>query len=842
MFRDAAPPGCGYNSTMRLPIHEVLPELLQALKRFPNVVLQAPPGAGKTTVVPLALLDEPWLQGRKILLLEPRRLAARAAARFMAHSLGEPVGQTVGYRVRMERCVGPATRIEVVTEGVLTRMLQHDPALESYGLVMFDEFHERSLQADLGLALCLESQGVLRDDLKLLVMSATLDGEAVAQLLGDAPLVSSQGRAFPVALHYVSGSGRGRQADSQSELLAVTLRALREESGSLLVFLPGAGEIRRMEQALLAHGLGEGVVIAPLYGNLSGAEQDRAIAPAPAGQRKIVLATNIAETSLTIEGVRIVIDSGLMREPRFDPGSGMTRLHTLTLSQAAAAQRAGRAGRTEPGVCYRLWSAGQHLIPFDLPEIAHADLAPLALELAQWGVVDVATLRWLTAPPLAALAQARELLQRLGALNEKGLISEHGREMAELPMHPRLAHMILKGKAVGIGALACELAALLSERDILRNARNDADLYSRFRAMRSGGDGVDRGALKRLQQMARQWQVQLGLKPDGRDRLHLLGLLLAWAYPDRIGQRREGGGGRYLLSNGRGALLSEADPLARSPFIVAAQLEGGEGSARIYLAASVERSQLEEHFTGQIKTVEQVEWDTRERRVRASRRVQLGALMLDERTLDRPDPAQINCAMIAGIREMGLSCLPWNRTSEGWLQRVRLLHRHAPSDWPDVTEAALLLGLDTWLAPFLTGMSRSDHLQRLDLMAALTALLPWDQQRQLDIQAPTHITVPTGSSVALDYSNDPPILAVRLQEMFGATETPLIANGKVALLLHLLSPARRPAQVTQDLAGFWRSSYFEVKKELKGRYPKHYWPDDPLQAEPTRRIKSAPKM
>lgn len=825
---------------MTLPIHEVLPALRQAVSSSPNVVLQAPPGAGKTTVVPLVLLAEAWLQGRKILLLEPRRLAARAAARFMAQSLGEAVGQTVGYRVRLESRIGPHTRIEVVTEGVLSRMLQHDPALESYGLVIFDEFHERSLQADLGLALCLESQAALRDDLKLLVMSATLDGAAVARLLGDAPVVTSQGRSFPVAVHYASGAGRGRQHELQSELLATILRALQEESGSLLVFLPGAGEIRRIEQALLAHRLGEGVIIAPLYGSLSSAEQDRAIAPAPAGQRKIVLATNIAETSLTIEGIRIVIDSGLMREPRFDPGSGMTRLHTIAISHASAQQRAGRAGRIEPGVCYRLWSEGQHLIPFNLPEIGSADLASLALELAQWGVTDAASMSWLTPPPTAALAQARELLQRLGALDERGVITEHGRQMTELPMHARLAHMVLKAQAIGYGALACEVAALLSDRDILRGARDDVDLYSRVRALRTGGgDNVDRGAVKRLQQMARQWQAQLGLKPGSGDDLHLLGPLLAWAYPDRIGQHRDAG--RYLLSSGRGAVLQEHDPLAGAEFIVVAQLEGAEGNARIYLAAALERSQLEEHFATQIKSVERVEWDSREARVRASRELRLGALVLTERLLDRPDPAQISAAMVAGIRELGISCLPWNRTSESWRQRVGFLHHHAPDQWPDVADVALLQSLEEWLAPFLVGVSRRDHLQRLDLMAALSTLLPWDKQRQLEAQAPTHLTVPTGSSIALDYSSDPPVLAVRLQEMFGATDTPRIANGTVAVVLHLLSPAQRPAQVTQDLAGFWRGSYFEVKKELKGRYPKHYWPDDPLQAEPTRRIKQTPK-
>lgn len=822
---------------MKLPIHEVLPQLRQALASSPNVVLQAPPGAGKTTAVPLALLNEAWLAGRKIIMLEPRRLAARAAARFMARSLGEEAGETVGYRVRLESRVGPRTRIEVVTEGVLSRMLQHDPALEGVGIVIFDEFHERSLQADLGLALCLESQAALRDDLKLLVMSATLDGEAVARLLGAAPIVSSEGRSHPVTVHHAAHHARGRQSDPQSELLATVLRALREEDGSILVFLPGAGEIRRLEQVLQAQQLGDGVIIAPLYGTLATADQDRAIAPAPAGKRKIVLATNIAETSLTIEGIRIVIDSGVMREPRFDPGSGMTRLETVAISQASAEQRAGRAGRIEPGVCYRLWSEGRHLIPFNIPEIASADLAPLALELAQWGVSDAATMSWLTPPPAAALAQGRELLQRLGALDEQCIITGHGRQMAELPMHPRLAHMVIRGKEIGAGALACEVAALLGERDILRGVRDDADIHGRVRALRNGsGDNVDRGAVKRLQQVARQWQAQLGIKPSASDDLQQLGLLLAWAYPDRIGICRDGGH-RYLLSNGRGAVLHEHDPLCGCEFIVAAQLEGSDSNARIQLAAALERAQFEKYFSEQIERSERVEWDSREARVRASRQVRFGALVLEERQLDKPDPDQIAAAMVQGIRELGIASLPWSKAGESWRERVQFMHRHAPEQWPDVSDEGLMNSLEEWLAPFLTGISRREHLQRIDLLAALNTLLPWERQRQLDELAPTHLMVPTGSRIPLDYSNDPPVLAVRLQEMFGATDTPRIAGGKVAVLLHLLSPAHRPVQVTQDLAGFWRGSYFEVKKDMKGRYPKHYWPDDPLQAEPTRRAK-----
>ena len=818
---------------MNLPIHDVLPGLRQALADHPNVVLQAPPGAGKTTCVPLALRDQSWLKNQTIIMLEPRRLAARAAARFMAHSLGEQVGETVGYRVRMDSCVGPGTRIEVVTEGVLTRLLQQDPELPGVGLVIFDEFHERSLQGDLGLALCLESQAALREDLKLLVMSATLDGEAVAALMGNAPIVTSEGRSFPVAIEYRPAMTRGRDSDLVAEVVAAVLKALADESGSLLVFLPGAAEIRRVEQQLGQRPLADGVMVAPLYGGLPQEQQDRAIAPAGDGERKIVLATNIAETSLTIEGIRIVIDSGLMREPRFDPGSGMTRLETVFIPRSSAEQRAGRAGRTEAGRCIRLWAQGRHLVPFVTPEIESADLSALVLELAQWGVNTAQALAWLTPPPNGAYAQAQSLLQRLDALDASGQISAHGRKMAALPMHPRLAHMVLKGQAAGVGGLACDVAALLGERDILpRTSDEGVDLCARINMLRGK---ARQATLKRIQQIAARWRRQLGVG-DGAD-MSMLGVLLAWAYPDRIGQARSARSHHYLLSNGRGAVLPQGDALAGADYIVVAQLDGGDSNARIFLATALDRAALLAHFGASIETHEVLSWDKKEQRVRASRQLCLGALVLAQQDLTAPDADKMAAAMLAGVRDMGLESLPWDRVSRGWRQRVQFLHTLDANRWPDVSDAALLAAMDSWLAPFLNGMTRKDHLRQLDLLSALNSLLPWDQQRQLDEQAPSHITVPTGSRIALDYSNNPPVLAVRLQEMFGLAQTPTIAAGRVSVLLHLLSPAQRPVQVTGDLAGFWQGSYHDVKKDLKGRYPKHHWPDDPLQATPTRRTR-----
>lgn len=824
---------------MALPIETVIPALHRALATHRNAVLVAPPGAGKTTRVPLALLEAPWLTGQRIVMLEPRRLAARAAAQHMAQSLGERAGETVGYRTRLDTKVGPRTRVEVVTEGVLTRMLQSDPALDGIGAVIFDEFHERNLQADLGLALCLQVQETLREDLRLLVMSATLDGAAVARLLGDAPQIVSEGRSFPVAVRHLGRPREMRAAWLDDVALAVQ-SALREESGSVLVFLPGTAEIRGVEQRLAAAHLPGDVIIAPLHGTLPPQAQALAIAPPPAGRRKVVLATNIAETSLTIEAVRVVVDAGQARVPRFDPRSGMTRLQTVLVSQASADQRCGRAGRLEPGVCYRLWNAGLHLLPSSTPEILEADLAPLALELAHWGVSDPAELRWLDAPSPASYAQARDLLQRLGALDAQGRITPHGRAMAALPLHPRLAHMVLRGRDLGLGVLACDIAALLGERDPLRNARQ-ADLRLRLEAVRAAGkqDGVDIGALTRIREDARRLRSQLRLVDDKIDDalLSRCGVLLALAYPDRIGQRRPGREGRYLFANGRGGLLSDEDGLQTSSWLVAADVDAGERDARIFLAAAITPAEIEAFLAEAIEAVEFIAWDGREQAVLARRQRRLGQLLLEDTALARPDPERVVAAMLDGIRSLGLDCLPWTPALRNWQARVEFLHRLVPQEWPDVSDAALLGNIADWLGPYLTGVSRRSHLQDVDLANALEGLLSWEQQRALEELAPMHIAVPSGSRIALDYDNDPPVLAVRLQEMFGAVDTPRIAGGRVAVLLHLLSPARRPVQVTQDLAGFWARGYIEVKKDLKGRYPKHYWPDDPLQAEPTARAK-----
>ncbi len=827
----------------KLPIDDLLPDLQRALEASRNAVLQAPPGAGKTTRVPLALLDADWLAGRNILMLEPRRLAARAAARFMAHSLGETAGETIGYRVRLDSKVGPHTRVEVVTAGILIRRLQHDASLEQVGLLVFDEFHERSLQADLALALCLDAQSALREDLRLLVMSATLDAGAVARLLGDAPLLTSEGRSYPVETRYrPTRSQFAREPRAFCEEVAQAVRvALEEERGSLLVFLPGEAEIRRVENALQAAGAGDTAILSPLYGQLSARAQDSAIQPAPAGQRKVVLATAIAETSLTIEGVRAVIDAGLTRLPRFDPNSGLTRLATVAVSRAAADQRRGRAGRLEAGVCYRLWSEHLHLQPQGTAEILDADLAGLVLELAGWGVRDASQLRWLDIPPAAHFAQARDLLRSLGALGDAGHITAHGRAVLELGTEPRLAHMMLRGRELGLGALACELAALLGERDPLSRAEaGDADIVQRLEWLRGIGTSRDiaQGLRKQMLDSAGRWLRQLGCEraANAYDDLGMAGILLACAYPDRIAQRRAAAGHRFLLSNGRGAFFSDAQPLAAQDYIVAAQLGDGR-EARIFLAAALERRHLLEYHGDLIREDACVEWDAAEQCVLARRRQRLGELVLTDGPWTKADPEAVRAVLLEGIGRAGSACLPWSDAARQLQARVGFLHRLWPQDWPDLGDAALMAGLQAWLAPWLDGMTRLVHLKRLDLHALLLAHLSWQQQRRLDELAPTHVPVPSGSRVRIDYGHETPVLAVRLQEMFGLSATPCIADGRVPLLLHLLSPARRPVQITQDLAAFWNGAYHDVKKELKGRYPKHHWPDQPLAAEATARTR-----
>ncbi|GED60609.1 ATP-dependent helicase HrpB [Brevibacillus formosus] len=828
-----------------LPINEVLPELVNTLRKETNAVLVAAPGAGKTTRVPLALRDEAWLHNRRIVMLVPRRLAARQAAAYMAALLGEEVGQTVGYRVKRESRVGPGTRIEVITEGILTRMLQDDPELSDVGLVIFDEFHERNLHADLGLALSLQAQGLFREDLRILVMSATLDAEPVSALLGNAPVISSKGRMFPVETHFLTSPMEGRLEEAVVQMI---FHALRQEEGDMLVFLPGAREIHRVQELLEQSGVGSNIRIAPLCGNLPQEEQDKAIQPGKTGERKIVLATTIAETSLTVEGVRIVIDSGLKRVPRFSPRTGMTRLETAKVSKASADQRRGRAGRLAPGVCFRLWTEQEDrmLIPQQAPEIMEADLAVLALELALWGVGAAEELDWLNPPPKPAMAQAQELLLQLGAFDERKQITPHGRVLAGMGVHPRLGHMIQKANELGEGELACELAVLLEERDIVRGrqASADADMRTRVEMLRQvankqSGAGelpIDAGACKRLWKEAAHFKrIWINNKPgDTSARTEATGRLLAFAYPDRIAQRRADG--RYLLRNGRGAAFSVQQPLAASPYIVAAELDDQGADSRILLAASVEESELLNDCAMQITERMNVWWERTAGAVRSRKQKRLGSILLADIAAEA-SPDEVLTALLDGIKEEGLEILPWNRQARQYRERLLFMHR-LEEGWPNVEDEALLVSLEEWLAPHVYGFKRKEDLQSLSVTTLLESMLSWEQRRQLDEYAPTHVIVPSGSKIPVDYS-DPaaPVLSVRLQELFGWQDSPRIGRGRVALTLHLLSPAHRPVQVTRDLASFWAHAYFEVKKDLKGRYPKHYWPDDPLAAIPTNRTR-----
>lgn len=832
-----------------LPIDDVLPALRQALRERHEAVLEAPPGAGKTTRVPLALLNEPWLAGQTIVMLEPRRLAARAAAERLASELGEKVGETVGYRIRLDSKIGPNTRIEVVTEGILTRRLQADPALEGVGLLIFDEYHERSLDADLALALSLNGRELFRDEqpLKILLMSATLEGERLASMLNDAPVLRSEGRMYPVTMRWGRPFVPGEYVEPR--VVQAVLEAINDETGSVLVFLPGQAEIRRVHQQL-ADALGErrDIALCPLHGELDLTAQRAAIEPAPNGLRKVVLATNIAETSLTIDGVRVVVDAGLARAPRFDPGSGMTRLDTQRISRASATQRAGRAGRLEPGVCYRLWSEDQHaqLAAYGSAEILQADLAGLALQLARWGVIP-GELMWLDVPPTASYAQAQQLLERLGALRGQKL-TPHGEAMAELPAHPRIAHLLLRGQELGLTMMACDVAALLGERDILRGA--GADVHSRL-ALLSGESRVTRGGqggVQRAKQLARQYQGYMRGKPTqpvaDPEHPRWLGALLALAYPDRIAQQRKPGGAEYRLANGRAALFSEVDGLMKQPWLVIADLGSRQGQReeRIYLAAEFDPALLDGVLSEQVSSVDQLDWDEREGVLRAERQRKVGELVLSREPLNGLDEAARTQALVNLVRRKGLELLPWTPELRQWQARVTLLRQldldsQSQSEWPDVSDAALLAGLETWLRPYLGRVSRLSHFANLDLSSIVHNVLAWPLPQRLDELAPQHIKVPSGSSVRLDYSEQPPILAVRLQELFGLSDTPRIAGGRQVVKLHMLSPARRPVQVTQDLANFWRSTYAEVKKDLKGRYPKHYWPDDPLVAEATARVK-----
>jgi ATP-dependent helicase HrpB len=816
-----------------LPIDAALPELTAALRAANAAVLVAPPGAGKTTRVPLVLAQEEWAKDKKILVLEPRRLAARAAAARMAATLGEAVGGSVGYRVRFGSKVSRTTRIEVVTEGIFTRLLLDDPSLSGVAAVLFDEFHERSLDADLGLALARDVQQGLREDLKLLVMSATLDGARVGRLLGhagvDARSIESLGRAFPVDTRYL---GRDSRAPIERQVADAIVRSLRVDAGSLLVFLPGAGEIRRTETLLGERIADPAIDVVALYGALDAEVQDRAIAPAPPGRRKVVLATSIAETSLTIEGVRVVIDSGLARVPRYEPDVGLTRLETVRVSRASADQRRGRAGRTEPGICYRLWDEPQtaSLDPSNNPEILAADLSGFALDLAHWGVADPSSLAFLDPPPAPAMTEARALLGELGAIDREGHITEEGKRLRMLPLPPRLARMVVDAAAAGEGALAAEIAVVLTERGL---GGNDVDLGHRIEALR-------RDRSRRAQDaraMARRWAETAGERRGGEPKGLSAGALLALAYPDRVAKNRGADGG-FLLANGRGANVDPTSALAREPFLAVAEISGTAAQGRVVLASPLSLAEIEAQFADRIESRDELAFDAPRAGLRARRLRRLGAIALSEQSM-KIAPSDATARMLAeSIARLGIERLPWSKPLEQWRDRVMFLRAAEGEEWPDLSDAALAATAADWLAPALAGKTALAEIAADDVAQTLHTLLPWALRRRLDAEAPTHFAAPSGSSVPIDYQAEGgPKLAIRVQELFGLDRHPTIANGRVPLVVELLSPAQRPVQVTRDLPGFWRGSYAAVKAEMKGRYPRHPWPDNPLVAPATRRAK-----
>jgi ATP-dependent helicase HrpB len=840
-----------------LPIDVVLDELARTLERHNAAVLVAPPGAGKTTRVPLALLDAPWVENKKIIVLEPRRIAARASAERMAHTLRERVGETVGYRVRFGSKVSRATRIEVVTEGIFSRQILDDPELSGVAAVLFDEFHERSLDADLGLALARDAQTGLREDLRILVMSATLDGARVARLLGEAPVIASEGRAFPVETRYL---GRKSDAPVERQMADAIAVALRADPGSVLAFLPGAAEIRRTQNFLAERIHDASIEIVPLFGALDASVQDRAIAPAPKGHRKVVLATSIAETSLTIEGVRIVVDSGLARVPRYEPDIGLTRLETVRASRAAVDQRRGRAGRIEPGVCYRLWDEPQtaSFAAYTQPEILSADLSSLVLDLAQWGVRDPAGLAFLDPPPAPALKEARGLLGELGALDDDGRITAEGKRLRALALPPRLARMIVDSNLLGTGKAAAEIAAVLTERGL---GGDNVDLDVRLDVFRR--DRSQRADSARS--LARRWVSQVTssspspLAGEGRggggEAEHLparkespvqgdgelaTGVMLALAFPDRVARNR--GNGSFVLANGRGAALEQTSALSRSPYVAVAELTGTAAQGRILLAAPITQAEIELHFADQIETADEISFDRGAMALRARRKKTLHAITLSEAPLALQPSAETARVLADGLIAGGLDKLPWSKSSSQWRDRVMFL-RKAEGDaiqnlWPDLSDDALAAQREAWLVPALYDKTALKDLSAGDLSDALMTLLPWELRARLEREAPTHFGAPTGTELAIDYEAEQgPTIAVRLQELFGLNIHPSIAKGAIPLVLELLSPAHRPVQVTRDLPGFWRGSYAAVRSDLRGRYPRHPWPEDPASAVPTRRVK-----
>jgi ATP-dependent helicase HrpB len=814
-----------------LPIDAVLDELARTLEGHNAAVLVAPPGAGKTTRVPLALLDAPWLKNKKIIMLEPRRIAARASAERMAKTLGERVGETVGYRVRFGSKVSRATRIEVVTEGIFSRQILDDPELTGVAAVLFDEFHERSLDADLGLALARDAQVGLREDLRILVMSATLDGARVARLLGEAPVISSEGRAFPVETRYL---GRKADAPLERQMADAIAMALRADPGSVLAFLPGAAEIRRTQNFLGERIHDTSIEIVPLFGALDAAVQDRAIAPAPKGQRKVVLATSIAETSLTIEGVRIVVDSGVARVPRYEPDIGLTRLETVRASRAAVDQRRGRAGRTEPGVCYRLWDEPQtaSLAAYTQPEILSADLSSLVLDLAQWGVSDPTTLAFLDPPPAPALKEARSLLGELGALDGDGRITAEGKSLRALALPPRLARMIVDSHRLGAGEEAADIAAVLTERGL---GGDSVDLDARLDQLRR--DRSQRASSARS--LARRWASQVaateGAPSEGTS--PSTGVMLALAFPDRVARNR--GNGSFVLANGRGAAVDQTASLARAPYIAVAELTGTAANGRILLAAPITQADIERHFADQIEAADEISFDRTAMALRARRKRTLHAITLSEAPMSLQPSAETARVLADGLIAAGLDRLPWSKPAKQWRDRVMFLRKaEGENAWPDLSNDALAAQREAWLVPALYDKTSLKDFSAGELSDALMTLLPWELRARLEREAPTHFEAPTGTQLAIDYEAEQgPTIAVRLQELFGLNSHPSIAKGAVPLVLELLSPAHRPVQVTRDLPGFWRGSYAAVRSDLRGRYPRHPWPEDPASAAPTRRVK-----
>jgi len=828
-----------------LPIFEVLPSVKQELLNSNRLVLQAPPGAGKTTSLPLALLEEPWLKGKKIIMLEPRRLAVRSSASRMAELLGEKVGQRVGYQIKMESVQSKETKILIVTEGILTRKLQSDPSLEEFALVIFDEFHERSIHADLSLALCLESQSLLREELKILVMSATLNTSAISKLLDDAPLVQSEGRAYVVEEIYLQSTVKQPTKKELAPFIHnFLLKLLQEEQGNILVFLPGISEIKNLEKKL-NESLSSDVYVSPLYGNLSKQEQDLAIKAPPKGKRKIVIATNIAQTSLTIEGIKIVVNSGLQNSSVFNASSGMNRLLTEFISKDASTQRAGRAGRQSEGKCYHLWHKGKILDKHEKAEILSADLTPLFLELALWGSDDIRDFSWMDLPSEAALSHAKELLSQLGALDEKFKITKHGKEMASFGLHPRLAHMMIKAKSLGLSYEASLLCVLITEKDIYTGFYRSVDLKERVSTLHDVRVGKGLSAQyvnvkqsKLLIQMAARLEKKQKYELD----LEATGVLLALAYPDRIAQRRHLNGGTYLLSNAKGALLHQEEEIFNAEYLVVSDLDARDENALIYKAISLTKEQIESSLKALIVEKESLKWNETLQRVEARALSSIGAVVLQERQASKVSSAAVSEVLLNALKKLGLDSLAWNKEALGLRSRVNFVNAHkellGDVNLPDFSDEYLLETMSQWLMPYIEGKNSLKSMESLNLFTILSTLLTWEQSQELEKLAPLKLTVASGSNIFIDYRDiTRPVLAVRLQEMFGTLTTPTVLRGKMKLMIHLLSPARKPMQITQDLESFWKTTYADVKKELRGKYKRHYWPDDPFTAVATSKTK-----